>query len=174
MQIQIQSHAGARAPDMFLGCAPAQAHNGAAILLCFRALGIKEMADVIDANNIGHVNHAGFGIHFNLDKMRLPAHRRTRFESGFPSMVRPVTLPTTGCVMAGSTSQNMSATSLTVFRLRRIRFFENIAVFDIQVFGLLAGERRRLLGFEKMARVVGRRGLYRIFQNLSSSVLWRP
>ena len=32
------------------------------------------MADIIDADYAGYINHAGFNIHFCFNKVRLPAH----------------------------------------------------------------------------------------------------
>ena len=59
---------------MLFSSTPAQSHDSAAILLRFCTLGIEKMADVIDADNSGHIDRTGLRIHFNFDKMGLPAH----------------------------------------------------------------------------------------------------
>src|SRR4030042_6740551 len=74
-QIEVQSHTGTRTPNVFLGSAPAQTHNGAAVLLCLSAPGIKKVPNIVDANDIGHVNLAGFRVDLDLDKVGLSPHR---------------------------------------------------------------------------------------------------
>ena len=57
-QIEVQGHTGLRTPNVFLGRAPAQTHNGAAVLLCLSTPGIKKVSYIVDAHDIRHVDHA--------------------------------------------------------------------------------------------------------------------
>ena len=73
--IIVKPHAGSRAEYFLFRCASAEGHDGAAILLSHGAFRIKAMAHVVDANRIGDLYLPGFGIHFYLYEVGLPAHK---------------------------------------------------------------------------------------------------
>ena len=72
--IAVQSYAGSRAEDLLLGRAPAQAHDGASVLLAHGALWIKNVADIVDAHHICYINQAGLGVDLHLHEVSLPGH----------------------------------------------------------------------------------------------------
>ena len=59
---------------MLFGPASAQSHYNSSVLLGFRALGIEEMPDIVDTDDILEVNVSGFRIDLNLNEMCLAAH----------------------------------------------------------------------------------------------------
>ena len=101
---------------MLFGGAPAQAHDGTPILLGGRPCRVEEMAHIVDADYLGHIDHAGLDVHLGLNEMRACLAMTYSSGSGFPSTVNPYSVPAAGWMIGGAISQNASATSRAVLR----------------------------------------------------------
>jgi len=67
--------------------------------------GIEEMADIIDADDAGHLDHTGFGIHLDLNKVRLP---RQRLKKPLLPSVKYHLIGTWGIICIGGSIVNSS------------------------------------------------------------------
>jgi len=103
------------------------------------------MTHIVDANEIDHRDFSGFGVHFNLDEVRLPAHEvqpRIRFSLRNQSGE----VWNDGVAIAGSEFQNALAISTTVFRLPGFAFSKDDAFPDIQVSWFSSRKKGCILG----------------------------
>ena len=139
--VEIQSDACARAVDFFLCCASTQSHDCAAVLLGFRAAAVKQVADIVNAHEIGDADFAGFSVHFHFHKMCLAAH----------DIHLRMRLPVQRQAAHIGSGRMDDCRILTPESIRhffyglsvgRICLFKNISILDIEIFGLFSRKHR--------------------------------